>query len=50
MSREAQLRWLSLLVAWTKALDEDALRLQESTTPLAAVFWVLRLVVVTTQE
>jgi len=42
MSRDAQVRWLSLLVAWTKALDEDALRLQESTTPLAAVFRVLR--------
>jgi hypothetical protein len=42
MSREAQVRWLSLLVAWTKALDEDAFRLHEPNTRLAAVFRLLR--------
>jgi hypothetical protein len=42
MSREAQVRWLSLLVAWTKALDADAFRLHEPNTRLAAVFRLLR--------
>jgi hypothetical protein len=42
MSREAQVRWLSLLVAWTKALDDDAPRLHEPPSRLAAVFRVLR--------
>jgi hypothetical protein len=42
MSREAQVRWLSVLLAWTKALDQDAIRLQESVIHLAAVFRELR--------
>jgi hypothetical protein len=42
MSREAQVRWLSILLAWTKALDQDAIRRQEPTIHLAAVFRELR--------
>jgi hypothetical protein len=42
MSREGQVRWMSLLVAWAKALEDDGVRLQESTSQVAAVFRVLR--------
>jgi len=42
MSREAQVRWLSLLVAWAKALEDDGIRLQESTSHIATAFRALR--------
>jgi hypothetical protein len=42
MGREAQVRWLSLLVAWAKALEEDAFRLHEPNTRVAAAFRTLR--------
>jgi hypothetical protein len=42
MSREAQVRWLSLLVAWAKALEDDGVRLQESTSDVAMAFRALR--------
>jgi hypothetical protein len=42
MGRDAQVRWLSLLVAWTKALDDDARQLQERTPRLGTIFRTLR--------
>jgi hypothetical protein len=42
MSRDAQVRWLSLLVAWAKALEDDGVRLQESTSHVATAFRALR--------
>jgi hypothetical protein len=42
MTRDGQAQWLSVLVAWVKALDEDALRLGQHRTVLPAVFRRLR--------
>jgi hypothetical protein len=42
MTREGQVRWLSLLVAWAKTLEQDALRLHQSPLGVAAVFRELR--------
>jgi hypothetical protein len=42
MTRDGQVRWLSVLVAWAKALDQDALRFREATLGVSAVFRSLR--------
>ena len=42
MTREGQVRWLSILVAWAKALEQDALRFREATLGVSAVFRELR--------
>jgi hypothetical protein len=42
MTRDGQVRWLSLLVAWAKALEHDAFRLHESSVRVAPVFRDLR--------
>jgi hypothetical protein len=42
MPREVQVRWLTLLVAWAKALEQDAARLHESALGVSAVFRELR--------
>ena len=42
MTREGQVRWLSLLVAWAKALERDAFHLHQSTLTIASVFRGLR--------
>jgi hypothetical protein len=42
MPREVQVRWLTLLVAGAKALEQDAVRLHESSLGISAVFRELR--------
>jgi hypothetical protein len=42
MTREGQVRWLSLLVAWAKALEQEALGFREATLGVSAVFRELR--------
>ena len=42
MTREGQVRWLSLLVAWAKALEHDAFRLHRPTAIVPSVFRELR--------
>ncbi len=42
MTREGQVRWLSVLVAWAKALEQEALGFREATLGVSAVFRELR--------
>jgi hypothetical protein len=42
MTREGQVRWLSVLVAWAKGLEQDALRFRDATLGVSAVFRELR--------